>query len=145
MSEHTRDNPSRKLTEALFKMRERNARGMELGLKRAGLYLLAAAQYYVPVDTGTLRASGRVRKAAGTGGLNTVVEVSYSTYYAVYVHEDLTKRHGQVFNKHYAADIAAGRTHPRRPQEQAKFLEQALRESTPEMIRLVRAAIKEEK
>lgn len=49
------------------------------------------SQYYVPVDTGALKNSGRL-EATGDG-FDQVVRVSYNTEYAIYVHEILTNFH----------------------------------------------------
>jgi hypothetical protein len=53
--------------------------------------------------------------------------VGYSTNYALFVHEDLEKRHGSVYNEYYAAEIDAGLMHSRGEGQQAKFLEQPAR------------------
>jgi len=110
--------------------------GVSRGLRKCGVLLLRESLLEVPVDKNNLRAGGRVRHE-GTG-TRTVVYVGYRAAYAVYVHEDLTAAHGDVFNKKYAKEIAAykkqyGRTkkaarpyspysHPRKPGEKAKFL-----------------------
>jgi hypothetical protein len=130
-------------------------KGCEVGIKRAALFLLRESLELVPVDKGTLRASGRARhegKGFGTAGI-----VSYGTEYAIYVHEDPDAAHGDAFNKKYAKEIAefAARkkkggkvgdspySHPRRPQEQYKYLEKPVRENTDTVVKIVRDSVKQ--
>lgn len=70
------------------------------------------SQELVPVDTGRLRGSGRVTIERVPTGFSATI--SYSTDYAIYVHEDLTKAH--------------------RFPTQAKFLEQPARERLPNLM-----------
>jgi len=97
------------------------AKGVEVGLIRAGFFLLRESQILVPIDTGALRASGQER--AEGSGFDTVVTVSYGTKYAVYVHEDLGAQHA--------------------PGKEAKFLQKPLIEKEKQMQRVVRDAVKE--
>lgn len=60
---------------------------VELGLKTAGLYLQGRSQNLVPVDYGVLKASAFTR-ATGKG-MATVVNVGYTAFYAMYVHENV--------------------------------------------------------
>lgn len=78
------------------------------------------SQYYVPVDTGALKASGRIEWTANRfGGEGRVTYGGYiDVYYALYVHEDVTKQH---------ADPTC-----------AKFLERAVAETRKDMSRLMR-------
>ena len=110
--------------------------GIERGLKVCGVLLQHESQKLVPVDLGPLRASAFTRSSGN--GMGTEVRVGYTAAYAVIVHEVLEAAHGEEYNQKYAAEIASGaqywykgawRTyHRRRPQEQAKFLEQPLRD-----------------
>lgn len=63
--------------------------------QEAQIVMSAAQQDYVPVDTGALRASGFVEPPTPThtGASITLGFGGPSAPYAVYVHEDLTKRH----------------------------------------------------
>ncbi len=95
--------------------------------------LLKEARNLVPVETGALYRSGRIRVDAT--GLNIMAYVifggsGYDIDYAWIVHENLMAAHGEAFNIKHAAEIARGKEHPRRPQEQAKFLEVAARTKT---------------
>jgi hypothetical protein len=68
------------------------------------------------------------------------VVVGYAASYAVYVHENLEARHGADYNSWHGEEIAAGKTKSGRtkkgwkgktsrgPNQQAKFLEQPVRE-----------------
>lgn len=131
--------------------------GVERGLKKAGLYILQEAQELVPVDKGDLRRSGFTR--AKGKGFQTEVRTGYTDAKAVEVHENLDYRHGEEFNKAYIYTttdskgrkqhnwtpeaIARGyhtvmKPHPRRPQEQAKFLERPVREKQATIAAIVR-------
>lgn len=79
--------------------------GARRGLRRAALFLLRESKKIVPVDTGALRASGRVVEgwASGVGTGNVVtrditVYVVYTVYYALFVHEALHifRHHGKL-------------------------------------------------
>ncbi len=91
------------------------SKGMERGLKRAGLFVQRESQKIVPVDTGALKNSART---TATGqGFKTVVNVSYGTAYAVFVHENLEAAH--------------------QPGKTAKFLEKVMRERRDEIVDIV--------
>lgn len=95
------------------------AKGFERGMKKAGLKLLRESQRITPVDTGALRASGRMRTEGK--GIEIEVIVSYSTWYAVYVHEILWYYH--------------------KPPTQAKFLEQPFRQLRPQLVAMIKKEI----
>lgn len=98
------------------------AKGVEIGLKRAGLHLLRKSMLIVPVDTAALKNSGpNVTRAEGSG-FKTKMIVGYGQDYAIYVHEDLNARHA--------------------PGKEAKFLEKPLRQERKTMQELVRKAAK---
>jgi hypothetical protein len=81
----------RKWMNRIFKRAEKTT---EDGIERAAYFLLARSQELCPVDTGALKASGRVIKRGH--GANTECIVAYGSdeiYYAVYVHEDTSKYH----------------------------------------------------
>jgi len=129
---------------------------VEIGLKRAGLFLQAESQKIVPVHMGNLKASAFTRSEGS--GFKTAVVVGYTAKYAVYVHENLEALHGKEFNIAYADKIAAhtkvtkrgknaGKvryTHkywrPRGEDQQAKFLERPLRAKRREILAMVRGA-----
>jgi hypothetical protein len=73
------------------------------------------------------------------------VVVGYATDYALYVHEDLTKAHGEAFNVKHADEIAAGTEHSRGPNQQAKFLEQPARQNRDSYKQIIFGAMKEGK
>lgn len=116
--------------------KKRHAKGMNRGLKKAGAFLIAKSLEIVPVDTGNLKASWFVR--AEGEGFTTVVYVGYTAEYAIFVHEDLELRHGADFNAWYWEDIQAGREHERGPNQQAKFLEQPLRQNRRQLAKIVK-------
>ncbi len=66
---------------------ERFARGVEMGLKRAGLFVQREAQLQVPVDTGQLKASAFTRHERS--GFQTRVTTGFTSAYALNVHEAL--------------------------------------------------------
>lgn len=71
------------------------------------------SQLLCPVDTGLLRRSGEIVERFGN--TEPSVEISYSAPYAVYVHEDLSKRHNpptsakflEIAMAHQEADFIA--------------------------------------
>ncbi len=92
--------------------------GFEVGLKQAGVFLLALSQKIVPVWRGPLKASGRTLNIGGKGySADVVVAYGAGANYAVVVHEDLDKAHGAVFNRKYASEISNAKT----PQQKAYF------------------------
>jgi hypothetical protein len=119
-------------------------RGVHSGMHDAALHLLEKSREIVPTDTTKLYASGYTQQVPGTSGKDTAVDVGYSDPKAIWVHEDLQKAHGSVFNAKYAAEIAAGKTHRRRPQEQAQFLADPAKDSQVqnEMLSIVAQAAK---
>lgn len=111
---------------------DRIGRGVQRGLVQGGRFLLRESHKIVPVDTGVLRASSDVRNVGGSGTKADIV-VFYNTEYAVYVHEDLTKKHGQAYNEAYGAEGEKLRG----PDQQAKFLEKPAREKRQEILKIV--------
>jgi hypothetical protein len=90
-------------------------KGIERGLKRAGLWLQGLSQQFVPVDTGNLKNSAFTR--ASGKGMKTDVFVGYTAAYAVYVHEMLD-------NKHKMGKIA-------------KFLELPMRSNRENLLKII--------
>jgi len=81
-----------KVVQRAFKTRKRmHAKGLHVGLMRAGLFLQRESQKLVPIDKSILKNSANTR-AEGLG-FNTAVIVSYGTDYALYVHENLEAQH----------------------------------------------------
>lgn len=93
--------------ERFRRMRHFTPAKLTRGMMAAGRQLQRDSMLLVPVDTGTLKRSATtvLRKATGTGIV--IVDVKYSTYYALAVHEILYYYH--------------------KPPTQAKFLEQPAR------------------
>jgi hypothetical protein len=96
------------------------------GVEGAGRELLKESRKIVPIETKALWHTGKVVKGLGTDPNDVKVAVQYGgaphVHYAVFVHEDMTKRHGRVYNEYYAIDIANGELKRKRPQERAKYL-----------------------
>lgn len=119
--------------------------GFEVGLKRAGLFLMRKSQEIVPVWRGPLRASARTMNIGGKGYLaDVVVSFGAGAPYAVVVHEDLNKVHGEAFNRKYAVEISNAKTaqqksyyFKRGKNQQAKFLEKPARIYRPQLIALI--------
>jgi hypothetical protein len=99
------------------KTKKLHAEGFERGLTLGALAIQAEAVRQTPIDLGPLRGSyaGSPRKT-GTG-FGASVEISCGTYYAIYVHENMTARHASGTN--------------------AKFLEKPAREMAPKVQQLV--------
>lgn len=91
--------------------------GFERGLVKGALLIQASAVKQTPIDLGPLRGSyaGSPRKTGK--GFDTSVEVACGTYYAIYVHENLTAYHN--------------------PGTNAKFLEKPARELSPTVKAIV--------
>ena len=134
MAKAVRDSEVKAIIQRLRKPDRRAVNAITDGMQAAANKIYEISQFYVPMDTMDLAASGKVTQVYAelyeNKTLNYVLEVSYHAPYAVYVHEDPTKAHGAEFNIKYADEIAKGLTHPRRPQEQFKFLEIAVRDIT---------------
>ena len=150
------------MQEVLKNLRESKTlmgRGAERGLKKAGLFLLRESQKIVPVLTGNLRGSGFIRISGS--GMKTDVIVGYTALYAAYVHEDLSKAHGEQFNVKYADLIATRATRGKRrrkmgfmhdvqadpyfkrgERQQAKFIETPARENREKMLAMITSEIK---
>ena len=95
-------------------------RGLRRGIMYAGLALQADSQRIVPVDTGQLKRSARTDSVTPDTDEDFAVEVSYSTDYAIYVHE-------MTHIPHHTPSEA-----------QAKFLEQPARENSREYIEIIK-------
>lgn len=93
--------------------------GLQRGVLYAGLALQGDSQRIVPVDTGQLKRSARTEHVTKEQGEAFAVEVSYSTDYAIFVHE-------MTHIPHYTPSEA-----------QAKFLEQPARENYQDYIRII--------
>lgn len=154
----------------LMKSKKTIAVGVARGLKQGGLHLQRKSQEIVPVQLGNLKASGFCRNVGGTG-FDTDIVVGYGSEacnYAVYVHEDLNKAHGQAFNIKHADKIARAGTYktslktrkttrwkpklemgtaqggffPRGENQQAKFLERPAREERRNIIKIIQRQAK---
>jgi hypothetical protein len=137
------------LTKKLKEHERKLANGIQKGLKKAGDYLLQQSLEVVPTDDMDLYNSGFSRTVGK--GFEAEQHVGYGQEYATDVHEDLEVRHGESYNSHHAAQIAAGSKyfykgryktyHPRRPKEQVKFLEQPLRENLDVIEGIIRHGV----
>jgi len=131
----------------LTKSGNKLASGTARGLKLAGHFLERESKKIVPVQVGTLKASSYTRNIGGSG-FRTDIVVGYTAKYAVYVHEDLEKAHGEMFNIKHAQEIAAARGTARGTAkggmfrrgkgQQAKFLEKPARENRGEIIDIIK-------
>jgi hypothetical protein len=84
----------------------------------------------------------KLKALSVAGRKKAIASVGYSADYAVYVENDLTKRHGETFNEYYAAEIASGTEHARRPQEQAQFLSQPLQDNQTKLADIIATAVR---
>ncbi len=110
---------------------EELGKGIERGLKKAGLRLQAESQKLVPVNFGVLKASAFTR-AEGTG-LKTKVKVGYTAAYALYVHESV----GMVL-KGLPRPHNRGRYWDPQGRAQAKFLEEPVRRLAKELREIIK-------
>ena len=85
------------------------------------------------------------KAAAAKKDNDAAVAVGFSAAYALIVHENIEAAHGAVYNEKWAADIAAGKKHSRGENQQAKFLEQPLRENRKKYAKLIADALKQGK
>jgi hypothetical protein len=126
--------------EHLKRYKYANSQGFQVGVVRAAYRLLQHSLDIVPVDTGYLRSTAHVVVIGQ--GFRTIARVIYSAFYSIWVHERLDLAHGAAYNRKYAVEIAMGRKRPRRPQEQAKFIETPLRANRREYVNIVREDMK---
>ena len=138
------------LKRRLHQAANRHALGFARGARAAGKMLLRESNKIIPVDTSNLQSTGYV---AVTGkSFSTIVSVGYTADYAVEVHEETWKVHGEDYNAKYAEQIALGATYYifrdgvaiertyrlRKPEEQAKFLETAVRNNLEDVFDIIR-------
>ena len=116
------------------------------GLKKGGLHLLKATDKYTPVQFGNLRNSKFIRNVGGSG-YQTDILVGFTAKYAVWVHEDMTRKHGKDFNVAHAQEIATasgtlrgtvkGGMFLRGEDQQAKYLERPAREERKYILKII--------
>lgn len=83
-----------RVLKAISKAKKEDAIKIADGLEKCANVVLRKSQQYVPVLTGALKATGRVEvEGQGMGAEATVSYGSPEAFYALYVHEDLTKTH----------------------------------------------------
>ena len=98
------------------------------------------------MQLGNLTNSKYIRNIGGVG-YRTDILVGFTANYAVYVHEDMTKKHGKDFNIKHAEEIAAaqgtkrgtakGGMFLRGEDQQAKFLERPAREERQRILKII--------
>lgn len=110
----------------------------EIGMRRAVRFLFNETKKIVPVETGKLKKTGKM-KIVGTGR-NAEGRIWYATKYGAIVHEDLTKTHGAAYNVKYARQIRLRLLKKKKPDEQAKYIERPMQSKAnqKEMIRLIK-------
>ena len=104
----------------LEKSSKATAKGVQRGLKKAGLLVQRESQKIVPIDTSNLKASAFTR--AKGKGFDTIVSVGYTAAYAIFVHENLDAKHKE------------GKT--------AKFLEKPIRTLKDDILEWVKKEAK---
>ena len=87
---------------AMGAARTKDARNIADGLTQCAQMVFAASQKEVPVDKGPLKASG-FWKVEGQG-FGAVATIGYTEYYAVFVHEDLSKYHAPPTKAKFLTD-----------------------------------------
>lgn len=103
------------VAKALKNREKKYFKALSDGIKLAGLFVQRESMLIVPVDTGHLKGSADTKHTGE--GLSTVVSVSYSAIYAVFVHENLDASH--------------------QPGKESKFLESVIRDKREEIIGIV--------
>jgi len=112
------------VTKVLLNLAKFNANlnpAIAAGFMKGGLFLQRESMKIVPVDKNVLRPSANTRQVGETHLGKIDVVISYSTEYAVHVHEDLDARHKQG--------------------KQAKFLEQPAREKKDEIFKIIHSTV----
>ncbi len=92
----------------LARIDPRARQALKAALYMEGENIMGESKRQVPVDTSNLKNSGHVEPPKESGGLISVT-LGYggpSAPYAVYVHEDLTKRHAPPTKAKYLEDPA---------------------------------------
>jgi len=122
------------------------------GCKKAGQFLERKSKEIVPVETGALKASGKTTDHSTKDMIEVVVSYGgeaendagkkVNVNYELLVHEDAQKRHGAVYNAHYADMIAAGVLKMKGPNQQFKFLEKPFKENQDKMLKIIEDEIK---
>lgn len=105
-------------------LQKKNKKAFNVGIGKAGYYLLEKSREIVPVDTGRLYNSGFNRLTRDSRNTLTY-QVGYSKKYAVYVHERLDLRHA--------------------PGKSAKFLEKPARRYRKTLIKIIEDEVKKVK
>jgi len=137
-------------------------KSIEIGLKKAGVFIKRESQKIVPVWRGYLKASAYVRVLQEKANAVVVVGYSSATKYAIYVHELTKKAHGKEFNLKYANQIAAhSKVHkrgakagqrywdrkqyyrPRGENQQAKFLITPIQKNHAKILEIISTSIKD--
>lgn len=98
------------------------------GLLAAGLIIQRDAQDHVPVEHGFLRASAYTRKTPEDPH---VVEVGFSSEYALWVHENVEVHAGEP--RRSGLGVLWG------PHGEPKFLENAVTRKTPQVVETVKS------
>lgn len=132
------------ITEVMKSLTYRLPRALKVGIAQgfasASAKLLRIANRYTPIDTGKLINTGKIINdtglssdsvSSGLGANAYRVGIQYgdaSLRYSLYVHEDTEANHGEMFNAMHQDDDDF---HPRRPQEQALWMDKAMEEGAP--------------
>lgn len=130
----------------------------------AALVVLQKADEFVPVDTGALHGTGQIIPMTPTSSRSISstqyrVAIQYGSPevpYAVYVHENVGAAHGAVLNMFhdykksntrpyeslYRTMLMKRPWHPRRAEEQAKFMDRAFMETQVEVQAILAAGLR---
>lgn len=114
------------------------AKGVSIGLRKAGLLIQRDAQLMVPVDTGTLKASAFTRWRGI--GFDTMVMTGFDTAYAVFVHESRGVYRGRNIPRRarYKGHRPKGSYWDPKPRGQPKFLGKSVTKNTKAANDLIR-------
>ena len=81
------------LKAAIQKEAKAMATNWQYALTAAALLVQRESQLLTPVEFGVLKNSANTRRVPNTSGWEVQMEVFYTAYYAVYVHENLYAKH----------------------------------------------------
>jgi hypothetical protein len=108
---------------------------VEQAIKKCGLLLQTTSQKMVPVNYGVLKASAFTSFSGS--GWDTKVQIGYTAYYALFVHEMVEMKLAGKPRPH-----GRGRYWDPQGKAQAKFLETPYRTLRPQFLKIIKDAAK---
>lgn len=135
------------VTTKLVKSNMHVGRRIAAALRAGGTFLLRESKAVVPEETGKLKKSGYTKNVGKKLGLGANIVVGYTADHAALVHEILDNKHGREFNTANSDKIAWVQANgtssqkriwkARKPEEQAKFLEEPARKFRRKIFKII--------